>query len=108
MTVHFDSAMHTDAAYVELYDVAKFYICDCELSVIFKENHQYKTMEEIDSVLNLVGIHIGNFIFKGVDAYRYDPQMPDEVYEEEVNKETSILCMIPENIRDSFSALVTD
>lgn len=91
MTIHFDSAMHTDTAYVELYDVAEFYICGCEFSIIFKENHNYKTIEEIDLILNKVGIHVGNFYFK-----------------EGADEETSILCMIPENIRDSFSALVTE
>lgn len=91
-----------------LADVNSFYVCNCELSVVFKENHQYKTIEEIDSILNLMGIHVGNFYFKGVGAYRYDPQMPDEVYEEEVNKETSILCMIPENIREEFSVIATE
>lgn len=85
-----------------LQDVYSFQVNNCELSILFKENHSYRTIEEIDSILNKAGIHVGNFYFKGVEAYRYDPQMPDEVYEEEVNKETSILCMIPENIRDTF------
>lgn len=91
-----------------LKDVAKFCISYCELCVVFKEDHQYKTLEEIDSILNLVGIHVGNFHFKGVDAYRYDPNMPDEVYEEEVNKETDILCMIPESIREGLTTVVTE
>lgn len=88
-----------------LQDVHCFQVNNCELSITFKENHSYKTIEEIDAILNKIGIHVGNFYFKGVDAYRYDPQMPNEVYEEEVNNETSILCVIPENIRDTFNVI---
>lgn len=91
-----------------LHDVYCFQVNNCELSIMFKENHKYKTIEEIDSILNQVGIHVGNFYFKGVDAYRYDPQTPDEVYGEEVNKETSILCVIPETIRDTFYLVASE
>lgn len=102
MTVRLNSVLHTDAVYVALYDVERFYVCNCELSVIFKENHQYETIEEVDSILSLVGIHVGNFHFNGIDAYRYDPHFTKG------SGPTDILCVIPENIRDSFSIIVTD
>lgn len=61
-------------------------------------------MEEIEAKLNEAGLSVGNFYFKGVSMWNY-PKDDGYIYEEPVfdeNGETSLLCMIPQNIRDNF------
>lgn len=87
-------------------DIFSFHCDDCELSIIFNQDHEYSTIEEIENKLAGIGISIGNFYFKGVNKWTY--YLPtDEVNPELHNLlkedgETSILCVIPENIRDNF------
>lgn len=93
-----------------LYRVKSFYICGCELSITFKSNHKY-TINGISNVLSEVGITIGNFIFKGLysDDYTEDnlgilvplKEVPE-------NGETTVLCMIPECIREQLSVVAID
>lgn len=72
----------------------------CELAMVFNKGHEYSTMEEIESKLNDAGLSAGNFCFKGVSKWDYNESAS---FDDE--KETSILCMIPENIRDNFQVV---
>ena len=84
-------------------DVFSFSYCYCELTMVFNKNHCYSSIADIAKELNRVGIPIGNFYFKGVSMWEY------YTFDDEVNPnlqslldddgETSLLCMIPENVR---------
>ena len=84
-------------------DVFSFSYCYCELTMVFNKNHCYSSITDIAKELNRVGIPIGNFYFKGVSMWEY------YTFDDEVNPnlqslldddgETSLLCMIPENVR---------
>ena len=87
-------------------DVFSFGYYSCELTLVFSKGHKYSTMEEIQSKLEEAGISVGNFYFKGVSMWDYylptgevNPELQSLLNED---KETSLLCMIPENIRDNF------
>ena len=91
---------------VMITDVFKLGVCNCELSIVFNKDHHYSSIEEIENILNKVGISIGNFYFKGVSMWKYfvwfnevNPELSKLIQED---GETSCLCVIPENIRDTF------
>lgn len=93
-----------------IFRVKSFYICNCELEITFKRNHTY-TINVIESLLNEVGLTIGNFYFKGLSAYEFTEDnfgklVPLKEFPE--NGETSVLCMIPQNLRDVISAVTYD
>lgn len=77
---------------------------DCELTMVFNKDHKYSSMEEIEAKLNKTGLSAGNFYFKGVSMWDY-PKNDGYTYKEPIfdeNGETSLLCMIPTDIRDNF------
>ena len=74
---------------------------NCELSIIFDDDHKYESMEEIQALLSEAGLSIGNFYFKGVSMWNYPYEDPKE------EGQTSVLCTIPEDIRKSFQVNVT-
>lgn len=78
-------------------DVFSFGHNDCELAMVFNRGHKYSSMEEIEAKLNEAGLSAGNFYFKGVSMWDYEKSAS---FDDEA--ETSLLCMIPENIRDTF------
>lgn len=87
-------------------DVFSFGYFSCELTMVFNTNHKYSSMEEISNKLAEAGIPVGNFYFKGVSMWQYylptgeiNPELKSLLNED---KETSLLCMIPQNIRDNF------
>ena len=90
-----------------LFDIKNIGVSNCELSIMFYKEHRYSSIEEIEKLLNEAGISIGNFHFKGVSkwAYPYDG-IPTIYNGKEVTfdpvGETSILCVIPQEIRNSF------
>lgn len=73
----------------------------CELSIIFDDDHKYESMEEIQALLSEAGLSVGNFYFKGVSMWSYHYEDPKE------DGQTSVLCIIPENIRKTFQINVT-
>lgn len=90
-----------------LYDVKNIGVSNCELSIMFYKEHRYSSIKEIETLLNKAGISIGNFHFKGVSMWYYPKEGETiTVNGKEVtfddNGETSILCLIPEDIRNSF------
>jgi hypothetical protein len=96
---------------VNLYDVAIFSMCNCELSITFTADQHYFSINDIGVILEEVGLHIGNFFFKGLSAYDFTEDnrgklIPRREYIE--NGKTRILCMIPENIRDIFTVFAED
>jgi hypothetical protein len=96
---------------VDLWDVASFNVCNCELSITFFLDHTYRCIDDICAILEEIGIPVGNFYFKGLSSYDFDEDdwgrlIPRKEYIED--GETSILCMIPENIRDEFTATAFD
>jgi hypothetical protein len=92
--------------HVNLYGVSSFYVCNCELHIVFRRDHTYESINDIENVLRYIGIPIGNFYFNGLSAWDFDEDnwgklIPRKEYPE--NGDTSVLCMIPEAIRDGFS-----
>ena len=87
-------------------DVFSFGHCDCELAMVFEKDHKYSSMEDIVDKLTEVGIPVGNFYFRGVSMWDYENALEEMktqgicVFDE--NGETSLICMIPENIRNTF------
>lgn len=76
---------------------------DCELSLTFSLEHEYSSIEEIQEVLNQVGLSIGNFFFKGVSMLDYylptgeiSPILPLLLDDK---GRTDLLCVIPQNLR---------
>lgn len=84
------------------HDVFRCGFCDCEVFFMFNKDHRYSSMGEIEERLKLAGLSVGNFYFKGVNAWDYSD---DLFWKPEASKdgETSVLCVIPENIRDTFN-----
>lgn len=77
----------------------------CELAMVFNRGHKYSTMEEIETKLNQAGLSVGNFYFKGVSMWNYDhigEMFNGHVENFNEDEETSLLCMVPQNIRDTF------
>lgn len=96
---------------VDLWDVASFSVCNCELSITFTNDQHYLSINNICAILKEIGIPVGNFFFKGLSAWDFTEDnwgklIPKKEYPED--GETHILCMIPENIRDSFFACAVD
>lgn len=87
-------------------DVFSFGYCNCELAMVFKKGHKYSSMEDIVDKLAEAGIPVGNFYFKGVSMWDYESALElmktQGVCSFDEDGETSLLCMIPENIRDNF------
>lgn len=53
--------------------VEKFYFGgNCEVTISFKKDHSFTDIEEIISLLSQANVSVGNYFFKGVDAYHYD------------------------------------
>lgn len=79
-----------------LENIDSFNINECELSIIFKEDHEYVAIEEIDCLLNMVGISVGAYHFNHIDCYgnysRYG---------------TDVLCILPEHLRDNIHIQIT-
>jgi hypothetical protein len=95
---------------VDLWDIASFSVCNCELSITFTNDQHYLSINDICAVLKEVGIPVGNFFFKGLSSWDFTEDnwgklIPKREY---TGSETAILCMIPENIRDSFTATAVD
>lgn len=85
-------------------DVFKLGHNNCEIAMVFNKDHKYSTMEEIENKLAEAGISVSNFYFKGVSMWNY-PKDDGYIYEEPVfddNAETSLLCVIPMNIRNNL------
>lgn len=90
-----------------LYDVKNIGVSNCELSIMFYKEHRYSSIEEIEKLLNKAGISIRNFHFKGVPKWTYPYDGIPTIYNGkevifDIVGETSILCIIPENIRNTF------
>lgn len=90
-----------------LHDVKNIGVSNCELSIMFYKEHRYSSIEEIEKLLNEAGLSIGNFHFKGVSKWAYPYDGIPTIYNGkeaifDIVGETSILCIIPENIRNTF------
>lgn len=77
-------------------NVDSFYINECELSITFNENHGYNSIEEIDCLLNMVGISVGAYHFNHIDCYGNHSSYG-----------TDILCIIPEHLRGNIHVWIT-
>lgn len=70
-------------------DVFKCGFCDCEVVMVFNQDHKYNNFEEWIKLFEEAGLNgSGSYYFKEVN------------YLGEI--ETSVLLVIPENIRDTF------
>lgn len=74
-----------------LKNVNSFYINECELSITFNENHGYNSIEEIDSLLNIVGISVNAYHFNHIDCYGNHSSYG-----------TDVLCILPKLIRGNL------
>lgn len=74
---------------------------NCELSIIFDDDHKYESMEEIQALLSEAGLSVGNFYFKGVSMWNYPYEDPKEY------GQTSVLCVIPEYMRKTIEINIT-
>lgn len=54
---------------ITFHNVEAFSLNDCEISMIFEDSHPYSSIEELSSILEQAGIHIGNYHFNCVDCY---------------------------------------
>lgn len=93
--------------FVTFEDIVSFNYCgSSELTIVFKTGHKYSSMEEIIDKLQEAGLIVGNFYFKGITMWNYEAALDEMktygtcVFDE--NGETSVICIIPENIRDTF------
>lgn len=77
----------------------------CELAMVFNKGHKYSTMKEIETKLNGAGLSVGNFYFKGVSMWNYDhvgEMFNGHIETFDDSEETSLLCVVPQNIRNTF------
>lgn len=88
-------------------DVAEASISFCEFSMVFVKGHQYSSMEEIEVLLNQMGLSAGNFFFKGVEAWEYDDRQEKGIIFDEDGR-TDLLGCIPENLRDKLDFVMLD
>lgn len=93
-----------------LCDVKNISVSNCELSIVFHKEHKYSNIEEIETLLDKAGLSIGNFHFKGVSMWNYPREGETIIINgEEVTfddmGETSILCVIPQEIRNLFQII---
>lgn len=93
-------------------DVKEVALNDCELSLIFKKEHTFSSIEGIEYVLNQIGLSIGNFYFKGVPMWDYylptgevNPILPLLLDED---GRTDVLCVIPQYLRENFTIIVNE
>lgn len=75
-------------------------VCNCEIAIIFHTNHKYSSIQEIAEILTEAGITIGNYCFKG--KLKWGIPDEDTRLSNNTELETSILCVIPEHLRNSF------
>lgn len=77
---------------VAINDVLHLYFNECEVSIIFNENHGYVSIEAIEERLNDAGLSLGNYHFNHKNCYGNDSDYG-----------TDVLCVIPENVRKDFT-----
>jgi hypothetical protein len=96
--------INNDGGLYNIHHVADFTVNHCEVIITFKCNHKYSNINDIIADLQAAGLHIGNYYFKGVEAFAF--YVEDGKYytldDYDENGQTSVLCIIPQNLRGTL------